>query len=137
MAERTSRRGARAAGTPTAPQKLKLLCVIVNRDKAEFFGDVLLGFEVNLELFMLAKGTATSDTLRYLGLADSPKAVIFATIREDRVAEAMACLEEKFRTVKGGRGIAYTIPMTGTIGVAVYQFLCNNRKYLEMKGDKA
>ena len=34
-------------------------------------------------------------------------------------------LEEKFKTVKGGKGIAYTVPMTSTIGVAIYQFLSN------------
>ena len=33
---------------------------------------------------------------------------------------------EKFRTVKGGKGIAYTVPMTSVIGVAIYQFLSNN-----------
>ena len=34
-------------------------------------------------------------------------------------------LDEKFKTVKGGKGIAYTVPMTSTIGVAIYQFLAN------------
>jgi hypothetical protein len=32
---------------------------------------------------------------------------------------------EKFRTVKGGKGIAYTVPISSTIGVAIYQFLSN------------
>ena len=38
---------------------------------------------------------------------------------------ALSELDEKFRTVKGGKGIAYTVPMTSTIGVAIYQFLSN------------
>jgi glycerol-3-phosphate acyltransferase PlsY len=28
---------------------------------------------------------------------------------------------------KGGKGIAYTVPMTSTIGVAIYQFLSNKK----------
>ena len=36
-------------------------------------------------------------------------------------------LEDKFNTIKNGKGIAYTVPMTGTVGVAIYQFLSNNR----------
>jgi ATP-dependent Clp protease protease subunit len=39
---------------------------------------------------------------------------------------ALEALEEKFNTIKNGKGIAYTVPMTSTIGVAIYQFLCNN-----------
>ena len=38
---------------------------------------------------------------------------------------ALEGLSRKFRTIKNGKGIAYTIPMTGTIGVAIYRFLSN------------
>jgi hypothetical protein len=34
-------------------------------------------------------------------------------------------MEKKFKTIKNGKGIAYTVPMTGTIGVAIYRFLSN------------
>lgn len=135
MAERTT---ARTRSGRNAPRRLKLLCVIVNREKAEFYMDVLLGYEINLQLALGAHGTADEQTLRLLGLAETPKAVLLGVVREDRAADALACLEEKFRTVKGGKGIACTIPMTSTIGVAVYQFLCNDRRYLEnAKGEKA
>ena len=121
----------------TAPQKLKLLCLIVNRGKAEFYVDFLQGFEINLELGLAAKGTASAQTLRYLGLADTEKALLFGVVREDRANGVLTALEEKFETLKNGKGVAFTVPMTATIGVAVYQFLCNNRKYLETKGDRS
>lgn len=136
MAEKASRTKARTR--PTAPRSLKLLFVIVNREKAEFFMDVLLSYEINLQLAMAAHGTADEQTLRLLGLAETPKAVLLGVVREDRAAEALACLEEKFRTVKGGKGIAGTIPMTSAIGVSVYQFLCNDRRHLEnAKGERS
>ena len=66
--------------------------------------------------------------LRYLGYSDNKKAVIISVIRKDRVEAAMNFLNEKFKTIKNGKGIAYTVPMTGTIGVAIYQFLINSNK---------
>ena len=90
--------------------------------------DYLSGFEVNLQTAVAAQGTAPSDALYLLGLANSDKSVLFSVIREDRAEEIMQSLDEKFHTVRGGKGIAFTIPMTGVIGVAIYRFLSNNRK---------
>ena len=109
-------------------KKLKLLVTIVNRNKAEFYMDFLTGFDVTLQTAVAGQGTATSDTLYLLGLADSDKSVIFSVLREDRAEEALQGLDEKFHTLRNGKGIAFTVPMTGVIGVAIYRFLSNNRK---------
>ncbi|MBQ9780521.1 MAG: hypothetical protein IJW00_06215 [Clostridia bacterium] len=111
----------------SAPRKLTLLITVVNRNKAEFYADFLQSFEVNMQLIMNAQGTASKETLHYLGLVETDKAVIFSAIREDRAAEALSALEQKFKTIKNGKGIAFTTPMTGTIGVAIYQFLSNTQ----------
>lgn len=109
-----------------APMKLKLLVTVVNRAKAEFYADYLQsGFQVNMQTILAAEGTADSETLRLLGLADSSKCVIYSVIREDQAHAALQGLEEKFRTIKNGKGIACTIPLTGTVGVAIYRFLGN------------
>ncbi len=108
-----------------APHKLKLLFTVVDRRKAEFYIDLLQSFEVNMQLTLVAKGTAKTEMLELLGLADSDKSVIISVIKHERAGEALAALEEKFRTIKNGKGIAYTVPMTETIGVAIYQFLAN------------
>lgn len=112
----------------SAPQKMKLLFTVVNREKAEFFVDLLQNFEINMQMILAASGTADANILHYLGLAESEKAVILSVIREDRVKDAMNALDERFKTVKNGKGIAYTVPMTSTIGVAIYQFLSNSQK---------
>ena len=111
----------------SAPRKLTLLVTVVNRNKAEFYADFLQSFEVNMQLITNAQGTASKETLHYLGLVATDKAVIFSVIREDRAAEALSALEQKFSTIKNGKGIAFTTPMTGTIGVAIYQFLSNTQ----------
>ena len=109
----------------TAPKKLMLLFTIVNRNKAEFDVDVLQKFEINMQLVLAANGTADNKIQSLLGLTDSEKSVIISVVRRDRCRAALAELDEKFKTVKGGKGIAYTVPMTSTIGVAIYQFLSN------------
>ncbi len=113
----------RANKPPVAPNKLVLLVTVVNRPKAEFYVDLLQQFEVNLQLDVSAFGTAPANM--QLVSADPEKQVIFTVIREDNVKAALATLEEKFVTIRGGKGIAFTVPFTSTIGVSVYRFLTN------------
>ena len=110
-----------------APHKMQLLFTVVNRKKAEYYTDLLQDFEVNMQLALSASGTAESGMLEILGLTDSEKTVIISVIKRERAKEALSVLDEKFKTVKGGKGIAYTVPMTSTVGVAIYQFLSNTR----------
>ena len=78
-------------------------------------------------MVLYGKGTANTEMLNLLGLAESDKAIILSIIREDKVLDIMETLNEKFEKVKNGKGIAYTIPMKSIIGVSVYQFLSNNK----------
>lgn len=133
-ADRVRLQGKRPAPT-TAPQKLKLLVTIVNRNKAEFFVDLLQSQEINIQLTLTGSGTASTDMLQLLGLADAEKAVIFSIVREDRASEALSLLGDKFQTVRGGKGIAYTIPLKSVVGVAIYRFLTNNRTPFNAKGE--
>ncbi len=132
--QRTTRRpsvNTRKKAPPSlAPDKLKLLFTIVNREKAELYEDLLQSFQVNMQITLAAQGTATNDILQVLGLSQADKAVILSVIRSDLAPAALEFLGEKFKTVKNGKGIAYTVPLSSTIGVAIYQFLCNNRSQL-------
>lgn len=109
-------------------KKLKLLIIVVNRRKTELFMDLLTAYEVNFQTSVLAQGTARSETLYMLGLEDSDKSVIFSIVREDKARDAMQMLEEKFNTIKDGKGIAFTVPMSSVVGVAIYRFLSNHRQ---------
>lgn len=108
-------------------KKLKLLITVVNRKKTEFFIDLLGELEANFQLSVLGQGTAHSETLRLLGLEDADKSVLFSVIREDKAAEALRVLGDKFEKVRGGKGIAFTVPLSSVIGVAIYRFLSNNK----------
>ena len=108
-----------------APHKLMLLVTVVPRSKAEFYLDLLQSFEVNLQLEVSAFGTA-GKAFGFLETA-LEKQALFSIIREDNVPKALAALEEKFETIRGGKGVAYTVPFTSMVGVASYQFLSNKQ----------
>ena len=109
----------------SAIKKLKLLFTVVERSKSEFYLDVLSEFEVNFQMVMGGKGTATSELLDVLGL-NPHKAVILSVVREDMVDEIMKCMEDKFTTIRQGKGISFAVPLSSVIGVNMYQFLSNN-----------
>lgn len=109
---------------PLAPNKLLLLVTVVPRRKAEFFLDLMQSFEVNLQMEVSAFGTASSFGLLN---SDREKQALFSVIRQDMAQQALQELEKKFSTIRGGKGIAFTIPMTSTVGVAVYKFLSNKQ----------
>ena len=111
----------------SAIKKLKLLFTIVDRPKAEFYLDVLSQYEVNCQIVAAGLGTATSEMVDLLGL-NPHKAVLVSVIREDRVDTIMKVLEEKFRTIRNGKGVAFAVPMSSVIGVNMYRFLSNNRQ---------
>ena len=107
-------------------RKLKLLITVVDRSKTMFYEDLLEGFEINVQMVLYGHGTASSQMLALLGAVERDKAVIISFIREDMVKEVLEVLTEKFKKVKNGKGIAYTIPLDSMIGVAMYQLLSND-----------
>lgn len=110
-----------------AIKKLKLVITVVDRAKAEFYVDVFSQFEVNFHMVTGGKGTANSDIVDMLGL-NINKAVILSVVREDLVDPIMKCLDTKFKTVRNGKGIAVAVPLSGVIGINMYQFLSNNKQ---------
>ena len=111
----------------SAIKKLKLLFTVVERPKAEFYLDVLSQFDINCQMVLPGKGTANSDLVSMLGL-NMQKAVILSVVREDKVDQVMKCLEEKFESIRNGKGISFAVPLSSVIGVSMYQFLSNNRQ---------
>ena len=110
----------------SAIKKLKLLFTVVDRPKGEFYLDVISQFDVNCQLATAGLGTATSELVELLGL-EPHKVVILSVVREDMVDAVMNCLEDKFRTIRNGKGICFAVPLSSVIGVNLYQFLSDNR----------
>lgn len=111
--------------------RVELLFLIVNRSKTESYVDFLHSFGVNMCLVTPAKGTADEHMLSTLGLTDNNKTLLIGTINSERIPAVFDALDQKFKTVKNGKGIAYTVPMSGVIGSLIYGFLSNNREMVK------
>ena len=124
--KKTRKTAPKAPEKLTAPKKLKVLVTIVNRSKADFYLDVLEGYEVNLQTVIYGRGTAPSEILQYLGFIQDDKAVILSIVQEEKIKDITIAYEDKYFKTKNGKGIAFTIPISSVIGVVIYQFLSNN-----------
>ena len=111
----------------SAIKKLKLLFTVVDRQKGEFYLDVISQFDVNCQFAMGGLGTATSELVELLGL-EPHKAVILSVVREDMVDTILNTLEDKFATIRNGKGISFAIPLSSVIGVNLYRFLSDRRE---------
>ncbi len=107
--------------------KCKLLVTVVDHRKEDFFADYIEANGANLQLTLRGEGTAKTEMLRMLGLTESEKSVLISVIAEDKVRALCDGLADKFKTVKNGQGIAFTIPLSSIAGASVYRFLSNQK----------
>lgn len=115
------------ANNTVSDNRLELLITTVGRSKGEYYADLIQSFDVNMQFMAMGHGTADAKTLSMFGFTDSDKTVIFSVIQGNKLQAALDALEEKFRTIKNGKGIAYTVPLSGVIGKLIFGFLSNNR----------
>ena len=107
--------------------RLEVLVTIVGRHKADSYLDLIRTYESNMQISVPAFGTAGSDIATLLGIEDNDRAVIFSVIREDQSPDILSEIGKRFRRVREGKGIAFTLPMSSIIGVALFGFLSNGR----------
>lgn len=117
----------KASSHSVTSEKLELLVTVVGRNKAEYYADLIQSLNVNLQITVLSRGTANAKMLEFLGLGDNEKTVIFSIIQEKKVSDAVALLDEKFKTIKDGKGVAFTVPLSSVIGTLIFRFLSDNR----------
>lgn len=82
--KKTRKRKVNKPASLEAPKKLSILVTIVERPKADFYLDVLEGYEVNLQTVIYGRGTAPTEMIHYLGLSQDAKAVIFSVVQEEK-----------------------------------------------------
>ena len=85
-------------------------------------------FEKNLDPMLTVPAVERAcELVELLGL-EPHKAVIFSVVREDMMDDVMNCLEDKFATIRNGKGISFAVPLSSVIGVNLYRFLSDRRE---------
>lgn len=130
MSEIEQKKHGSPPGSNIAPDKLMLLVTVVQKGKGTFFSDYLQTFEANLQICVVGNGTAQTDLVEFLGLKDSKRSVIFSVVREEQLDKILEALEDRFRTVNRGTGIAFAVPLSSVIGKLSYGFLSNDLRLI-------
>ncbi len=92
---------------------LKLLVTIVDRGRGAGAVDLYRAHALHFEYLCMGLGTATSKTLDYFGLSETEKDVVLTLIPTPKVAQVTGLANEKFGLSRPGRGILFTIPLSG------------------------
>ena len=123
--------------TVRSPEGLKLLVTVVNRVKSEYYADLIESLGANMQCFVAAEGTAATARLGIMGLSDERKSVILSVVKASDSDRILEILGEKFKTVRNGKGVAYTVPMTSVISVLAYRFLADMKEPASFFGPSA
>lgn len=92
---------------------IKLLALIVDRDKTKRAGEVFRMHHVHVAMSMMAQGTANSEIMDMLGLGSVDKSMIICLEPGGKAKVLMEELYEKLKLGKAGNGIAFTMPLSG------------------------
>ena len=91
--------------TVSSPEALKLLVTVVNRQKSDYYADLIQSLGANMQCFVAAEGTAATARLGIMGLGDERKSVIVSVVKASDSDRILEILGEKFKTVRNGKGV--------------------------------
>jgi len=92
---------------------IKALVIIVNRHDGVKTTKYLREMHFHLQFSCMAQGTSGSEIMDLLGLDSIDKAAVLCVSPGFHIDKALPQLTEKLHLKKAGRGIAFTIPLTG------------------------
>ena len=107
---------------------LKMLFIIIKRDKGDEVVEFLRGCGVPFSSVIMGKGTVPNKWLSVLGLGDVEKDVVLSVVNGNDVNKIMAGLSQAFNIGKAGQGIAFTVRVSSIAGAKMLQIFCKNDK---------
>ena len=104
-------------------ERLKLLVTIVDRGKGAAAVDLYRSERLFFDYLCMGLGTANSVILDYFGLSETEKDLVLTLVPVSRISEIMEKCNKKFHLSHPGRGIVFTVPLSG-VCAQVPQVLC-------------
>lgn len=102
---------------------LGMVVVIVNRDKGEEIAGFFQQYGITFHLLALGRGTADKKLLLYLGLGETEKDIMCSVMPLQMTPAMLDKLSAKWGLDKAGKGIAFSVPISGVGDVLSYKRL--------------
>ena len=115
--------------------ELSMMVTITERSKLTTFLSFYRERQVPVQLISLALGTASNETLNYLGLERSDKCVFASFVTDEKWEELRRGLRRELQIDVPGMGIAFTVPLSSIGGRRELQFLTEHQNY--QKGEES
>lgn len=97
---------------------MKLMVLIADYGCGQLIQDILSEENIPCRFLAHALGSADSVMLDYLGLGDNKKVTAMSFISDSKVMSLYDTFNKKLSLSEAGKGIAFTIPLTGASGAA-------------------
>ncbi len=97
---------------------MKAMILIAEYSCMQVVQNILMQENIPCRFLIHGHGSADSEMLDYLGLGDNKKIAAFAFIPDKKVMHIYDVFNKKLSLTEAGRGIAFTIPLTGASGTA-------------------
>ncbi len=98
---------------------MKALFIISEYELHDKIPKILSRFDVPFKLLAHGFGTADSLVLDYLGLGDNKKMICIGIVNDSNISRIYKLLEHHLTLSKAGKGIAFTIPISGASNTLV------------------
>lgn len=114
---------------------VKLLVTIVDRGQGNKVVKLNEKEHIHVQFVCLGRGTASSEILDYLGIGETEKEVVVSLVPENKIPELLNMLSDKMHLNKPGKGIAFTLPLSGISGI-VSQLVVSEAETTTKREDK-
>ena len=98
--------------------ELSMMVTITERSKLTTFLSFYRERQVPVQFISLALGTASNETLNYLGLERSDKCVFASFVTDEKWEELRRGLRRELQIDMPGMGIAFTVPLSSIGGAS-------------------
>ena len=104
---------------------LEMVVTIVSKGKGNHFLKLYDSIGCSMQTSLFGQGTADSLMLDLFGLADIEKDVIISLLKKSNKDKVFSILDNELEM--RGKGIAFSVPLSGVVGKTLYLFLINQR----------
>lgn len=106
--------------------ELNFLISIVDRDKTELISAIYAGFDLPLNLTLMAHGTAKSEHLSLYGLEATDKAAVASVVSAEKTRQLIKAAKRRLFIDIPGNGIMLAIPLKSVGGGRTLAYLTDN-----------